>query len=196
MGKTTLLVKLLLKRFLDVFDKIWIICPTYGHDKAWGCLDKYVDSGKITVYGKVDEHQLKKIWGFCQAQKEIDPSLQFLIYFDDCGGVKGFKVDKPDGVLNQIFCKGNHANISIIAAIQKITLASTIMRINADMFMTFATQQKTEKDYIYNEFGFGDKKSFLKALDKHTSQKYHTFYVNRCGAGAPDYYHNFKLIHI
>jgi len=194
MGKTTLMIKLMIQYWLKDFDKIWIICPTYAEDKNWSYFDEYITVGTVSVHHEVDENHLKKIWNKCKKEKIANPEFSALIYFDDCTGQPAFKSNQETGVLNQLFSKGRHAGLSFVIVVQKFTQASTIMRTNADCFLTFMTLSDTEKNHMYNEFGFGGKKNFLKLLDKSTFEPYHHFYVNRQGPGAPDYYHNFKLI--
>lgn len=190
----------MIKYWLKKFNKIWIICPTYAEDDNWSFFDEHVKKGNVKVIGEVDEHELKKIWNWCKKKKvehrqegKTD-KLNFLIYFDDCTGQPAFKKNQETGVVNQLFSKCRHANITLIVVVQKFTQASTIMRTNADAFLTFMTLSDTEKDHMYKEFGFGGKKNFIKLLDDSTIEEYHHFYVNRQGAGAPDYYHNFKFV--
>ena len=184
----------MIKYWIEKFDKIWIVCPTFAEDDNWSYFDKYVSDGDIEVLNEVSENKLKKIWNYCKKRKLEDKTVQFLIYFDDCTGQPAFKKNNEVGVMNQLFSKGRHANITLIIVVQKFTQASTIMRTNADAFLTFMTLSDTEKDHMYKEFGFGGKKKFIELLDKATREPYHHFYVNRQGAGAPDYYHNFNRI--
>jgi len=184
----------MIKYWIKEYNKIWIICPTFAEDDNWSFFDKYVKQGLIEVYPEVTENRLKKIWNQCKKKKIEDKKQHFLIYFDDCTGQPAFKVNSESGVMNQLFSKGRHANITLIIVVQKFTQASTIMRTNADAFLTFMTLSDSEKDYMYKEFGFGGKKNFITLLDESTREPYHHFYVNRQGAGAPEYYHNFKKI--
>lgn len=184
----------MIKSWREQFYKIYIICPTFAEDDTWSYFDEYIKDGKVEVFSEVNENKLKKIWNFCKKQKIEHKNRHFMIYFDDCTGQPAFKKNAETGVMNQLFSKGRHANITIIIVVQKFTQASTIMRTNADAFLTFMTLSDSEKDYMYKEFGFGGKKKFIELLDDATSEPYDHFYCNRQGAGAPDYYHNFKLI--
>lgn len=183
-----------MREWILVYDKIWIVCPTYAEDKNWSFFDTYVNSGRVEVLSEVKENKLKGIWNMCKNAKIKDPKVQFLIYFDDCTGQPAFKSNQETGVLNQLCSKGNHANMTIIFVVQKFTQASTIMRVNSETFITFYTQSQMEKDAMYKEFGTGTKKKFTELLDMCTQKPYDTFYVNRQGPGAADYYHNFKKI--
>lgn len=184
----------MIKEWIHIYNKIWIICPTYGQDENWSFFDPFVQSGRVEVLAEVNENKLRKIWNGCKKAKSQDPQVQFLIYFDDCTGQPAFKSNQETGVLNQMCSKGNHANISIIFVVQKFTQASTIMRVNSEAFITFYTQSQAEKEAMYKEFGSGTKKSFTQMLDQCTQEPYDTFFVNRQGPGAADYYHNFFKI--
>jgi hypothetical protein len=184
----------MIKEWINTYNKIWIICPTYAEDKNWSFFDKYIEDGRVEVLAEVDENKLKRIWNGCKKAKIEDPQVQFLIYFDDCTGQPAFKSNQETGVLNQLCSKGNHANITIVFVVQKFTQASTIMRVNSETFVTFYTQSQAEKEAMYKEFGAGTKKAFTQILDQCTVEPYDSFYVNRQGPGAADYYHNFKKI--
>lgn len=183
-----------MKEWIHIYDKIWIVCPTYAEDKNWSFFDPYVNAGRVEILSEVNENKLKRIWNMCKQTKISNPKVNFLIYFDDCTGQPAFKTNQETGVLNQLCSKGNHANISIIFVVQKFTQASTIMRTNSESFVTFYTQSQSEKDAMYKEFGAGRKKDFSAMLDICTVKPYDTFYVNRQGPGQADYYHNFKKI--
>jgi len=180
--------------WLKEFDKIYIVCPTFAEDDNWSFFDEHVKSGTIEVLNEVNENKLNRIWNKCKKNKLADKSFHALVYFDDCTGQPAFKKNQESGTLNQMFSKCRHANMSIVIVVQKFTQASTIMRTNADGFLTFMTLSDTEKDYMYKEFGFGGKQKFIKMIDDATVEPYSHFYCNRQGAGAPDYYHNFKKI--
>jgi hypothetical protein len=196
MGKTTLLIKLLLYYWMKMFDHVFIFCSTYSLDDKWSAIDAYRASGKVRVWGNVKEKTVRKVWAECSRLLVKDPKKQFLVLFDDCGGQEGFKVDKPEGIINQLVTRGNHSNITTIWVVQKVTQASTTMRANAEGVITFYQQSESELRYLWNEFGVGSFNQFKTMLRNATSEPYHSFYVNRQGPGAPDYYHNFRYIQV
>jgi hypothetical protein len=194
MGKTTLMIKLLTFKWMDLFDKVFIFCPTYAEDKNWSVIDEYRNMGKVEIFEDFDEKILMKKWKWAKKQKINDPSFHCLFYFDDCGGEKGFKVNSPDALLNKFIIKCNHANCSVIWVIQTWVAASTTMRKNAEAFVIFYPANEDEKNYMYKEFGRGKKKDFVDFIEKCTEEPYDTLFVNRQGPGAYDFYHNFKKI--
>lgn len=176
-----------------MFNKIFIICPTYAEDSVWGPLDQF-EGNLITVILKVDENVLKRIWNEAREQKLDNPQYHTLIYFDDCGGQEGFRKVNDSGVINQLTTKGNHSNISTVYTVQRMVFCSPTMRVNAECFLTFYMQDENEKKRLYQEFGIGTYKNFCSMLEQSTAEPYHTFMVNRYSAGRCKYYHNFKLI--
>lgn len=193
-GKTTLLIKLLLFKWIHQFNRIYIFCPTYFQDNKWSQIDQYVKSGKVKVYPKFDEILIKKIWLKCIKKKEDGCKDQTLFLFDDCAGQKGFKSNQETGILNQVVCRANHANISTIWSAQKLTHSSTIMRSQAEGVILFQCHQESELKPVFQEFGTGKSSWFNAMVREKTSEPFHYLYVNRQGPGLPDYYHNFKKI--
>jgi len=199
-GKTTLIVKLMYRYWIDIFDKIFLFVPTYREDNIWRLFDADIDRN-IIVETKLSEARVKAKWIYCrkEQQKALAKGnrLQFLFFFDDCGGETGFNVTKPSGVLNQLAIKGNHTGISCIYIIQKVTLASTTMRLNSEAMLCFYVMQENELKAIYAEFGTGTFKDFKKFLQYYTQEPYHFLFVNRQGPGKPRYYHNFvRITHV
>jgi len=132
----------------------------------------------------------KRIYGR-RRKKRKNKKHQTLIYIDDCTGQPGFKVDQPTGYLNIMAATANHNNVSIILCVQKITMASTILRCNMEAFMTFTLNEKETKP-TWEEFGMPVPfKLFRELIHDATAKPYSHYYMNRQGPGTPDYYHNF-----
>lgn len=172
--------------------------PTFKNDNTWSAIDDHVgNKKKITVYTKFNLDVIKSLWKIAEKRKNVNPKYQTLFYFDDCGTEKGFKTNSNFGLLNQMAARANHDNCSIIICVQKYTMAAANMRINIDCFLTFTVTDETERKYIYNDYGLPIPfKNFKIKLREYTMEKYSHYYVNRHGAGEPDYYHNFSLINV
>jgi len=196
MGKTTLAVKLLSYKWIHEFNKVYIFCSTYAEDSTWSIFDEHVNSGKVEVFTEFKENQIRKLWNIAKKRHIENKNYKTLFYFDDFGAVEGFKSNSDTGVLNELSSRGNHSGISLIYVVQKFTQTSVTVRLNTEAFVIFFTQQKNELDHMYNEFGIGKRKEFEEMLQRSTAIPYSTFYVNRQGPGAPDYYENFKKIKI
>jgi hypothetical protein len=195
-GKTTLLIKLLFNCWIKKFNKIFIFCPTYKTDKKWGVIDKYIKSGQVKVYTTFDIKKVKRIHMECVKIVENNPDYHSLIIFDDCTGRPDYKVDNDKGYLNILSCSGNHANISQIHCIQKLTQISRTMRLQTEGLITFHIQNQTELKALHCEFGMGQLKSFQKLLNHCTAKPFHFLYVKSQGPGGSEYYHKFDKINV
>lgn len=194
-GKTTLLIKLLLGKWLDLFDKIYIFCPTYSQDLKWSGLDKHIKTNKLIIYPVVKNVLLNKIWKNAIKKKEEDETYQTLIIMDDCMGQKDFKSYSDESVLNKLTCKGNHANVSTVWSIQKLTMCTTVMRCQAEGIIVFYIQANELKT-LYQEYGTGSLKLFQKMVESATSKPYSCLFINRQGPGRPRYFCNFREINL
>jgi hypothetical protein len=192
-GKTSLLIKLLVGKWMHLVDKVYIFCPTYYQDPKWLIIDEYVKSGKVVIYITIDEKRLNNIYASCCKKKLTNPDFHTLLIFDDCVGQSGFKTNSEEGILNRIVCKGNHANMSTVWSIQKLTMCSTIMRNQAEGIVVFYCQEKESK-ILHSEYGVGSSKFFQKMVELSTFKPYNTLFINRQGPGVPRYFNNFKLI--
>lgn len=194
MGKTTLMIKMFEYYWLAMFHKIVIFCPTYLKDSKWRIMDKHVRSGKIKIFPTVTTSIVQREWFKWSARAEKDKEKHCLFYFDDCVGQPEFKINQETGILNKLVSRGNHDKISSVWVVQKFTQASTIMRTNAEGAFTFYMQSDNEIKAFWNEFGFAKNSVFKQWLQKTTEEPYNFIFVNRQGAGKPDYYHNFKFV--
>lgn len=197
-GKTTLLIKLLLGKWLPMFNKVYIFCPTYTQDKKWSCIDPYVLNDQVKVYGSIKKNTLIKIWKHSADYKTKygdDPNHQYhvLIVFDDCVGQDEFGDHSNSNIINKLVCKGNHANISTVWSIQKITMCSTIMRTQVEAIVVFYCPEKELKT-LFQEYGTGKLNWFRKMVELSTSKPYSTLFINRQGPGKPRFFCNFKEI--
>ncbi len=194
-GKTSLLIKMLLAKWINLFKHIYIFCPSFSLDPKWLQVDKYVSSGKVIVHSLVKENVINKIWAKCCQRKLKSPKDHTLIIFDDCVGQPGFKTNSEGGVINKLVCKGNHANISTVWCVQKLTMCSTIMRSQAEGIVVFYCQERESK-ILYQEYGTGTSKLFQKMVELSTSKPYSTLFINRQGPGRPRYFCNFREINL
>lgn len=201
MGKTTTFVKMFLDKWVDQFHRVYIFCPTYKTDDVWTDIDEHTRSKKVKVFTYYDEQVIKKLWKYHHARKiqlrQIGKREHVLFYFDDCGGEKGFRNVSEEGLLNNMSCKCNHADISLVICVQKLKQLAPTTRLNAEAFMTFNVSSELEMGAIYEDFGMPvPKAKFKKLLRDFTKEPYSHYYVLRQGPGEPRYYQNFRKITI
>jgi hypothetical protein len=197
MGKTTLLVKLLSRFYINSFDKIYLICPTFKNDEVWSVLDEYTGKKKkIIVYTYFNAKLIEKLWKKADQTKLKHKNYQTLFVFDDCAGQPNFKVNSENHVINRMAATCNHSNVSVIGVVQRIINIAPAFRENAETLIMFTCQSDNEKKALYSQFGIGTFKEFSKMVDIVTAEPYHYLVVNRQGAGVANYYHNFKHINL
>jgi hypothetical protein len=194
MGKSTLLIKLLLYFWIKQFNQIFIFCPTYGSDNKWSAVDPYIKKGQVTVKPVLTENILRKIWQKCREKRQTHPGWNTMILMDDCMDQEAFLSQSKGSVINGLVCKGNHDGISTVWCVQKATQANTTMRLQAEGVITFYPGNAKEINCLWSDYGVGSLKWFTQMLYNATEKPYDNFFVNRQGPGKPDYYHNFRLI--
>ena len=91
-GKTHLLINLMIQRqfYRNLFDKVYIFCPSYYLDKKYSHLNLPDDQ----AFEKYDPETLQGIIDNCDKDK------QTLIILDDCMAEKDFKSNNNDNILN------------------------------------------------------------------------------------------------
>ena len=153
MGKTTLIIKLLIYKYLQEFDEIFIFCPTFSTDNKWAEFDPYVKKGKIHVFGIPTEKQIQIIWKTCEVRRVKNKEYKTLIVIDDATGSELLTNQSNSACLNQFVCRCNHAGISLIISVQRLIQVSTTVRSQAEAFLTYFTQSDLEIGHIFTELG-------------------------------------------
>lgn len=195
-GKTTLLIKLLNNYWINMFNKVYIFCPTYKNDAKWGLIDPYIKKGIVSVYTNFSIKRVKAIHKASSKIVETNPDYHVLIIFDDCTGKNDYKVDGDKGYLNILSCSGNHSNISQIHCIQKLTQVTRTMRLQTEGLITFYIQNEPEIKALHSEFGTGSSKLFRRLLHHCTEKPFHFLYIKMQGPGPSKYFHNFDMIDV
>ena len=94
-------------------------------------------------------------------------------------------------MFNKLISNSRHLNCSIIALLQKLSQAPTILRSNADVFIVFSACSIRERDALHSEIGTVDKKVFEKMFNECTSEQYSAFVASIID-GKIGFYKNFE----
>ena len=94
-------------------------------------------------------------------------------------------------IFNKLISNSRHLNCSIIALLQKLSQAPTILRSNADVFVVFSACSIRERDALHSEIGTVDKKTFEKMFNECTSEQYSAFVASIID-GKIGFYKNFE----
>jgi hypothetical protein len=178
-GKTQLLLKILKDKdgWRNVYQEIIIVSPTFKLQHCW----QTISGEGVTVYESFSEETLDKIY------KDQKPSVNSLLILDD-NGEDLRRVNQT--VFNKLISNSRHLNLSIVALLQKLSQAPTVLRSNADSFAVFSACSQREQDILWSEIGILDKKTFQKIFSDSTSEQYSCFVASML-KGKLHFYKNF-----
>lgn len=155
--------KFLLYLLCDEIDELYIICPTL-RPRDWEDLTVpehiFRDYSGTIIQDIIDKQIIQR-----DADKEMK---QIVILLDDCV----YSMKKTDPILETLYVKGRHYNITPIVLTQKFRLLSNAIRSNSDYCFCGKVVNLKEKETIYQEFNNGDsKKEFFNMMDIVTADR-------------------------
>ena len=164
-GKSYLLMQLLLSKdgFKDKFDRIYLINPTYQYDL------KYQTIKFTQVYENFTNELIEELIKEFEKNEEDE---RILLILDDCVCEDNFKKNQSDTPLNRLAVNGRHWGVSLVILSQKYNAISSYIRSQLDYIVLFETKNQTELKTLYEEFGFGSFKSYMKFLHKVYTDKH------------------------
>jgi hypothetical protein len=179
-GKTQLLIKLLKDKdgYRGVYEQVIIVSPTFKLQPVW----KQLSPEGISIFESFSDAVLEKIY------KEQQSNVNTLLILDDNGD--DLRKVSPS-IFNKLISNSRHLNCSIIALLQKLSQAPTILRSNADVFIVFSACSVRERDALHSEIGAVDKKTFEKMFNECTSEQYSCFVASIIN-GQIRFHKNFK----
>lgn len=149
-GKTHLIRQLLKTTFRARFKEIFIFCPTMEYSQDYDFL-KDRPEYKNRLYDKFDEELIGEIIG---EQKYLIKRYgkartpQVLILLDDClESIQG-----NSNIVNTLYFKGRHWNISCFCLVQRMRGLGTILRLNARFIIFFRSANQAEQDHVLDEY--------------------------------------------
>ena len=147
------------------WERIYIFSPTAELDvSTWGPVKSFikdrmgVDLNKEPAFftefrPEVLEGIIRKHSSVVQKQKDKGERELFgcLVIVDDFGDDASLMHKGGNSVLNRLFLSGRHHAISTIVAVQKLTLVSTPIRVNATGLLAFKVRNQKEYESIESE---------------------------------------------
>ena len=146
MFKTTALVDLIMRLYTDgrgnsCFERLFIVSPSVDIDSAWSPVKEFVrvkmgvpDSEKC-FFHEVDHEALDNIVAeqhkltIALKEKKGNKKLfNILTVIDDFSDDPAVLHNQGKNVLNTLFTRGRHQNISCWVSAQKLTTISTVIR--------------------------------------------------------------------
>ena len=193
-GKTQLVVQLLLQAYKGVFSRIYVFSPSVDIDSAWDPVREYNskvlgidDSKEQTMWNRWDEdalHQImtkqaKMIKHMKDNRKKYGGNLLAVcIILDDLADDP--RLHKPHGVLASIMTRGRHQGVSAWILSQKLSAMSLISRVNFRWMVVFKLRNMKELlDGVLHELSaIYDVKTLRQMYDMATSKPFGFLFVN------------------
>ena len=159
-GKTSFLVEILSQEFLQKFDYIFLVCPTYIYNKTCDGFAKN-DRGFFMIIPEQDQ-----INDFLKLISFAFEGTNTLIILDDCAASKDVKI-KTNELVNLVFSV-RHKGISVWVLTQQMTSIAKAFRENIACLVLFYTPSARDMKVIFENYAGNltneEKKNFLKKL--------------------------------
>ena len=164
-GKTQLVVDLLTRLYAGAFERIYVFSPSVHLDSVWTVVKTYVrdtmgvPEDEECFFDSWDEEKLTQILSTQRAiikhQKQEKASKQLFgvaICVDDFADSPTVMASRQDGnALNTLLVRGRHMMMSTFILTQKLRLAGSILRVNAQAMVVFRPRNRLELDAIIEE---------------------------------------------
>ena len=144
-GKTKYLLDMLEEKYMDVFEYIFLICPTFKNNKTYRSWKYESDEDYIVIP--------------C-SQKHVDYWLDYvvqsyegnnsLIILDDCAG--GNSVKSRTSELVKLGFSARHYGFSMIVITQQLTSIAKAYRDNMTKLVTFYNPRKKDMQEIFDDY--------------------------------------------
>ena len=168
-GKTTLEINLLYNELAGRFVKIYMFSSTFKVDPAY----KVIQIPPEQVFDDYNDATVRKILKDAMEDgHEEEDKPPILIIFDDVVGSANFKksiTTNGTNALSLLALRGRHYNISCIVLTQCVRGISPEVRSNTDCAIVFSTTNEKELEAIFESYGFGKKKTWMKLFTSITS---------------------------
>ena len=203
--KTVAIVSLLLDHYKGCFERIYVFSPSVDIDSAWAPVKEYV-STKLKVdldkeqcfFHEFDHAALEKI---VRDQHEMTLELKkrgskrlynIIIIVDDWSDDPAVLHNQGKNVLNTLFTRGRHQNISCWVSAQKLTTISTVIRTQTQSYCVGRLRSQKELQSFLEEISATYPiKTLLQMYNLATREPHSFLYVN-LSANPPRFFINFE----
>ncbi len=182
----------ILKHFRGCWARVYICSPTAVLDKTWDPVRKHlqedlgIDLKKEPAFfeewddGATLEKLVKKHSEVVRKQKERgDKQIFGALFIVDDWGDRADVMHKASGsVIGRLFLSGRHHGCSVILGVQKLTLVSTVCRVNATGLLAFRVRSQKEYESIESEVtALVDEHTFREIWEEATSEPYSFLFI-------------------
>ncbi len=197
-GKSVLLVDFLVRLYIHAFQRVYVFSPSIFIDRAWKPVFKYmektlgVDSEREQwAFDEWDDEKLKEIVSTQaavikeqkrqKAGKELYGIAIIVDDFADDPRIMASRAGAAAGgsMLNTLLVRGRHMQISTFMSVQKMRLAGSILRVNAQAMCIFRLRNRLELDAIIEELSaVYDKNTLMEMYELATREPYSFWYIH------------------
>jgi len=191
-GKGQVFANIILKHFRGCWERVYIFSPTAVLDKTWEPVRKHLqeDLGinlkKEPAFfeewdnGATLDKLVQKHSEVVRKQKERGDRQIFgaLFVIDDWGDRADVMHKASGSVIGRLFLSGRHHGCSVLLGVQKLTLVSTVCRVNATGLLAFKVRNQKEFESIGSEVtALVDKHTFREIWEEATSEPYSFLFI-------------------
>jgi len=197
-GKSVLLVDFLVRLYKHAFQRVYVFSPSVHIDSAWKPVFKYVEKTlgvdserEPWAFDEWDDEKLKEIVSTQaavikeqkrqKAGKELYGIAIIVDDFADDPRIMASRAGAAAGgsMLNTLLVRGRHMQISTVMSVQKMRLAGSILRVNAQAMCIFRLRNRLELDAIIEELSaVYDKNTLMEMYELATREPYSFWYIH------------------
>ena len=208
-GKSVLLVDFLVRLYKHAFQRVYVFSPSVHIDSAWKPVFKYVEKTlgvdserEPWAFDEWDDEKLKEIVSTQaavvkeqkrqKAGKELYGIAIVVDDFADDPRVMASRSGASAGgsMLNTLLVRGRHMQISTFMSVQKMRLAGSILRVNAQALCVFRLRNRLELDAIIEELSaVYDKNTLMEMYELATREPYSFWYIHLAAKRREDMFY-------
>jgi hypothetical protein len=207
--KTTALTDMILRHYTDgrgksCFERVFVFSPSVDIDSSWGPVKEFVrvnmgvpDSERCFFHtfdhdalDKIVENQHKMT--IAMKEKKGNKHLfNILVVIDDFSDDPSVLHNQGKNVLNTLFTRGRHQNISCWISAQKLTTISTVIRTQTQFYCIGRLRSQKELQSILEEISATYPVKTLLRLYEYATEQPHGFLYINLSTNPPEFYSQF-----
>jgi hypothetical protein len=202
--KSCALADLILRHYRGCFERIFIFSPSVDIDSVWDPVKEYVrvgmnvpDSEKC-FFHEFDHDAINKIVDdqhkltiAMKAKKGNKKLFNILIVIDDFSDDPAVLHNQGKNVLNTLFTRGRHQNISCWVSAQKLTTISTVIRTQTQFYCIGRLRSQKELQSLLEEISATYPVKTLQRLYDIATQQPHGFLYINLSTNPPEFFSQF-----
>jgi hypothetical protein len=202
--KSACMVDLLLRHYRGCFERIFVFSPSVDIDSVWDPVKEYVrvhlgvpDSEKCFFHefdhaaiDKIVDDQHKLVLSM-KAKKGNKKLFNIILIIDDFSDDPAILHNQGKNVLNTLFTRGRHQNISCWISAQKLTTISTVIRTQTQFYCIGRMRSQKELQSLLEEISATYPVKTLQRLYDLATQQEHGFLYINLSTNPPEFYSQF-----